>query len=267
MYKWPRGDFKSSKGFPAGILFARKQASTGLRPTIALIGAFLFLVLWPAISVDAQQLSERSEFWPELDTYVRINQNSRLFFLYSSTRKDDLEIRATWTAGGFLDFYFRPLIVHSDRQHPDAARKRMLMVRAGYLYSPTPAGAAKPSIQHIPTLLADTRFSLPWRLVLAERNRFDLRVINGDFTPRYRNRLTIERPVRIGSFELAPYLQSELTYDWKYDAFSRIRYTAGIDWTATKFLVLESYYTRQHDTKSAPEYINALGMTLQLHLR
>jgi hypothetical protein len=215
----------------------------------------------------AQQTSEANELWPELDTYVHLNQKSRLLFLYSSTRKDDLDTRVTWSTGGFLDLYFYRVISHIDRQHPDSARKRVLMFRAGYLFSPTPAGAPKPANQHIPTLLADTRFSLPWKLLLAERNRFDLRIINDDFTPRYRNRLTLERPFKAGAFELAPYLQAEVTYDWKYEAFNRVRYTAGVDWTATKILVLESYYTRQHDTRSSPHYVNALGVTLQLHLR
>jgi hypothetical protein len=166
-----------------------------------------------------------------------------------------------------MDFYFRPLLSNIDRRHPDSARQRLLMVRAGYLYSPTPAGAASPSEQHIPTLLADTRFSLPWKSNVAERNRFDLRIVNGDFSPRYRNRVTVERPFKASRFEIAPYLQVEASYDWKYDTFNRIRFSAGADWTATKVFVLESYYTRQHDTRSAPEYINAFGLTLQLHLR
>jgi hypothetical protein len=230
------------------------------------IASALLIIAGMSARVFAQQVSERSEFWPELDTYVRVNQSSRFLFLYSSTRIDDLEGRATWKAGGFVDFYFRPLLAHSDRQHPDSARKRLLMVRAGYLYAPTPAGAATPSTQHIPTLLADTRLSLPWKWIFAERNRFDLRFINGDFTPRYRNRVTIERPIKAGQFEIAPYLQGEASYDWKYDTFNRFRFSTGADWTATKFLVLESYYTRQQDTRAATEYVNAFGLTLQLHL-
>lgn len=247
----------------------RQERRTAYRKwgAIRLIGASLFIAGWLTFPASAEQVTERSEFWPEVDTYIRMNQDSRLLLVYSSTRKDNLETRATWTAGGFVDFFFRRLVDHAERQHPDSARKRMLMFRAGYLYSPTPTGVTKPSTQHIPTLLADTRFSLPWKTILAERNRFDMRIVNGDFTPRYRNRLTIERPFKAGRFEIAPYLQAEASYDWKYDAFNRVRYSAGLDWTASKFLVLESYYTRQRDTKASPEYIHALGMTLQLHLR
>jgi len=239
----------------------RSRVTTHVR-----LAAFLFVVALTTIPAFAQPTSEANELWPELDAYVHLNEKSRLLVLYSSTRKDDLDTRATWSAGGFVDLYFHRIISHNDRQHPDSARKRVLLFRAGYIFSPTPAGAPKPANQHIPTLLADTRFSIPGKLLLAERNRFDLRIINGDFIPRYRNRLTLERPFKTGPFELAPYLQTEVTYDWKYDAFNRVRYTAGVDWTATRIVVLESYYTRQRDTRSSPHDVNALGLTLQLHL-
>jgi hypothetical protein len=38
-----------------------------------------------------------------------------------------------------------------------------------------------------------SRFELPWSLVLADRNRADLRFINDQFSWRYRNRLTLQR--------------------------------------------------------------------------
>ena len=102
---------------------------------------------------------------------------------------------------------------------------------------------------------------------LAERNRFDLRLVNGDFRPRYRNRVTIERPFKTGRFEIAPYIQGEATYDWKSASFNRFSFSTGADWTIVKPVVLEIYYTRQHNIRSVSEYVNALGLTLQLHLR
>ena len=36
-----------------------------------------------------QAQDTRNEFWPELDVYLKLNEKSRLFFLYSATKLDD----------------------------------------------------------------------------------------------------------------------------------------------------------------------------------
>ena len=52
---------------------------------------------------------------------------------------------------------------------------------------------------------ASPRFPLPWKIVLTDRNRGDLRMIAGDFSWRYRNRLSVERAVFIHSYAFTPY--------------------------------------------------------------
>jgi Protein of unknown function (DUF2490) len=217
--------------------------------------------------LDAQSSNTREEFWPELDAYVRLNEKSRLFFQYSATREKDLMTKADGQIGGFLDVYMLPVFRRRLREDPDASRDKFLMFRVGYAYSPTPSGSSTPSTEHIPTIAATGRAPLPWGSILSDRNRGDLRFVNGVFTPRYRNRLRIERTVKQGRFLLTPYIDAEVFYDWRYDAFNEFRYSAGMNWSVARFLAVEGYYTRERDTKSSPEYVNAAGVKVQFYFR
>jgi hypothetical protein len=219
------------------------------------------------VLLQAQTSDTRQELWPEADVYVNVNSESRFYFSYSATRESELSDYANGQVGGYYDFYMLPLVRRRLRETPDAARDKFLMFRVGYAYSQTPPGASKPSTQQIPTVEADPRAPLPWDMLLTDRNRLELRIVNGDFEPEYRNRLRLERSFRTGRFVLTPYTDVEAFYSWKYHAFDEVRYTAGLEWQMVRFLVLEGYYTRQRDTKSLPQYVNALGLTLQLHLR
>lgn len=234
------------------------------RPACVLAG---ILLLTP-ILLRAQNSDTRRELWPEADLYVNLNESSRLYFQYSATRESQLSDYANGQVGGYFDYYLLPLVRKRLRDMPDAARDKFLMFRVGYLYSRTPATASKPpSADHIPTVEVDPRAPLPWDILLTDRNRLELRVVKGDFEPQYRNRLRLERSFRTGGFALTPYADTEVFYNWKYDAFDEVRYTAGLEWKVARFLVLEGYYTRQRDTKSSPEYVNALGLTAQVYLR
>jgi len=231
--------------------------------------AFLLVVLAALIpaSVDAQSSSTRQEFWPGVDLYVNLNSQSRFFLKYSAVREHQLDDYADGKVGGYFDFYVLPLVRRRLREMPDAARDKFLMFRVGYLYSNIPPGTSKPSTQHIPTLETDPRTPLPWGLLLTDRNRLEFRIVNGAYEPRYRNRVRFERAFQTGRFALTPYVDAEALYSWKYHAFNQIRYSTGLEWTIAHFLTLEGYFTRQRDTKSSPEYLNALGATVQFHLR
>lgn len=214
------------------------------------------------------QNSTRNESWPEVDAYVGLNDKSRLFFQYSGTRQDELRTYADGQVGGFFEFYTLPLLRRRLREQPDASRDKLLMFRVGYAYYRSPAGGdAKASISHIPTIEATSRFPLPLGMLLSDRNRGDLRMMNGEFAPRYRNRLKFERAFEVRPFLLTPYADTEVFYDWRYDKFNEVRYAGGVEWSITHFLMIDLYYTRQHTTTSSPKFVNALGGKLEFYLR
>lgn len=216
----------------------------------------LLLVL-SAARLQAQDT--RNEFWPALDVYLKLDEKSRLFFKYSATRSDDLEEYADGSLGAYFDFYTFSVLQRL-RAHPDASRTRLLMIRSGYSFTPS-------DNTHTPTLEAQVRAPLPWGLLLIERNRGDFRFVDGDYEPRYRNRLKLEHTLKAGRLDLTPYGYVEVFYDWEFDKFDRFRFAAGAEVTLGRHVIFEGYYLRQKDTTSSPQYVNAVGATLQLHFR
>jgi Protein of unknown function (DUF2490) len=223
----------------------------------------LLPVLCPA-SLRAQDTG--NEFWPELDVFLKLNNKSRLFFLYSATKLDARQTYSDGSLGVHLDVYAVPLLGRRLLpKHTDPARSKSFMVRVGYLYSRTPSESSDPFSEHTPTLETHWRFPLPGSLLLADRNRVDFRIKDGDYQPRYRNRLKLERTFKVGRLDVTPYAHAEAFYDWKFNKFHRFRYAAGAEVSLGRHLVLESYYLRQRDTVTSPPHVNAVGAALQFY--
>jgi hypothetical protein len=70
---------------------------------------------------------------------------------------------------------------------------------------------------------------------LSDRNRGDLKFVNSLFTPIYRNRLQLEKPLRTGRIGLIPYASAEAFYDTRYDQFNQFHFTAGMEWILAAF--------------------------------
>ena len=104
-------------------------------------------------------------------------------------------------------------------------------------------------------------------MLLTDRNRVDFRLVDGDYQPRYRNRLKLERTFKAGRVDLTPYGHAEAFYDWRFDKFHRFRFAAGAEVSLGRYFIFESYYLRQNDTVSAPKYVNAVGAALQFYFR
>ncbi len=167
--------------------------------------------------------------------------------------------------GGYFDFYSFRLIGSKVREHLDVGRSRTFMLRAGYS---TDRAATDGSVTQMPSIEAHARLMLPGQVLLSDRNRVDFRVVNGDYRPRYRNRLKLERTFTRGWLDLTPYAHFELFYGFKTDTINRYRFNAGMEWKITKHIMAEGYYSRQVDSPDASRsYVNALGLVAQFYFR
>lgn len=226
----------------------------------------LLLLLALIIPAPAQDSDSNSEFWPEFDFFIKLNEKSRIFVLYTATKQENLGTYADGQSGIHVDFYavspFRTRIV----DYLDQSRSKMLMVRAGYLVS-RPKNNSGTATEHMATGEATARAHLPAGLLLGDRNRIDFRWVGGEPRHRYRNRLKIERTLEIGWFHLTPYAHAELFYDFKPRDWSRLRYAIGAEWNITKRIIVEGYYLRQNTWASVPQFVNAVGFCAQFYLR
>jgi hypothetical protein len=94
----------------------------------------------------------------------------------------------------------------------------------------------------------------------------DFRLIGGEHSRRYRNRLTVEREFSIGRFRFGPYARGEIFYDSRYGKTSRTELTAGSAFPITKHFELEGYFAHQQDTAASPNRtVNAAGVVINLY--
>jgi len=113
----------------------------------------------------------------------------------------------------------------------------------------------------------DAEFEWPLgRFALAQRNRIDRRLVDGETTTRYRNRVRLTYPLRSFNGGMNIFLSEEVFYDWRLNSWFRNRMAVGVDKPLSKRLLLEIYYLRQNDGMSLPGDIHVIGATLHVSL-
>jgi hypothetical protein len=102
--------------------------------------------------------------------------------------------------------------------------------------------------------------------------------VDGNFSFRYRNRLTAEKEFRLAGRPITPYGSAEIFYDSRFNTFNRYRFASGVQIALRRIRsdeplllilrkerVLDIYYLRQEDTRSAPRHVNAIGISFAIH--
>ena len=214
----------------------------------------------------AQTKDSTNQFWPELDFFINLNQQSRIFAMYTATKSADLAAYADGQVGVYFDYWMARPLRNPVIGHFDPARSKALMLRVGYLIN-RPRNNSGSATEHIATGEVTSRAQLPASLLLSMRNRVDLRWVAGDPNPRYRNRLKLEWTFDAGKFQFTPYAHAELFYDFKVGKWTRFRYAGGAEWYISKRFGVEGYYLRENSWDAVPQFVNGFGIVLQFHLR
>jgi len=217
------------------------------------------------LAVAAMRAGTVDQLWPEADVYIKTSARTDLYFLASGTRTEEVG-RTGIQAGANMDFFFARILADREYRRRDLAKSRAVMLRVGYLWDKTVPNVKVPYTAHTGVVAITSRYYLPRKTLVTDRNEGDLRFQNGQFMPRYRNRLRLERAFGTGPLAIVPYASAEASYDTRYDCFYRMRYVAGAEVEFKRF-VIEPYFLRQQD--SQPRFISTdvLGLTLQLHFR
>jgi hypothetical protein len=192
--------------------------------------------------------------------YWRLNPDLRLEFVTSRTK--DTSSYNSATVGPTLHVFLKPLPSIRQTTRDDSNRNRLT---GGVGYRSISA-TDKPDENRIQLDLAP-RFQLPGRMLLDDRDRIDLRFISGNFTWRYRNRLTLQRTFKIHAFPVTPYARGEVYYDISSNMWNRTTYSLGGTIGLTKRTEIRPYYERENNTGSSPNHVNGLGLTLRVYFR
>lgn len=223
------------------------------------MAALPLLLLCSCSSAFAQ--TSTTEFLPEIDANFKLNSYIRFVFQAKETREGGDPTQAE--VGPSMEFYLKPLlklkrITHFDL---DDAKSRPLVLAVGYRVVPSPG---KPTINRMEPVLT---FHVPItaRILISDRNRGDLDWSNGQFTWRYRNRLTAERRLTIKNYHPAPYLSAEVFYQSQYAKWSSTNFYAGCLLPVGKHVEFDPYYEHENNTGKSPNsQVNAVGVVLSL---
>lgn len=209
----------------------------------------------------AQQDSEpQKQFWPEVDVYIPLNEKFRLFFLATTTRSEETNSNLEGQVGAHLDYHLN----------------RKVSLRAGYRNGFS-LGGSDPFKEHRILFEQTLRHPLPLDMLLSDRNREEFRWVNGDFSARYRNRLTLEREFKVRGRGITPYGSAEVYYDSRFNTWNRNRFALGAQIALKRGaplisllhpkrqLVLDVYLMRQNDSRSQPSRVKALGMAFSIY--
>ncbi len=222
-------------------------------------------VLVPVLALAAPAAAQdvTTQFWPEIDTFVRLNPNMRIYVPASNTREGTDDSDQDGTTGIYLDYYVLPISKLFLTGPANAVRTHRLLLRAGYGY--TAGNDGQPATNTL-TAEATWRLTIPWEILLSDRNRFDLNFVGGEFDPRYRNRVRIERNVDLGKTTLVPYAYGEFFYDFDAGSWVKTRGTAGLEVHVWERFVPEIYFQRDFNSGSAGD-VNGVGLVLSIYLR
>ena len=242
-----------------GVVLQKKLSGTRL--------TVLVLVVIGAQVVRAQESSTHNEFWPEIDVYINLKPKVRLFLL--GTVSKSVEDGELFNAKAFES---------QIGMHVDYIPNKHFILRTGYRFGTSVGETSEPFKEHRLLTEQTLRKLLPGDLLLSDRNREDFRFLNGDFSFRYRNRVTLEREFQLQKRTVTPYVSGELFYDTRFDSWNRNRLAVGVQTSLRRGplrkmllpkrqVILDVYYMRQNDSRSNPAHVNAIGASLAFYFR
>ncbi len=216
---------------------------------------------WPVVLVFlvicASAECQTKQFLPEIDTYFRLSPLARVSFQAKQTREggDPTQVEI----GPSVDFYLKPWIKlrSATTGDLDDAKQRALVLSAGYRVLPSPSTSTVQRME----LVGTSNFPVKGSILVSDRNRMDLDWQNGGFEWRYRNRLSLERPLNVNAYHPRIYARAEEFYESQYQKWSTTALYAGSTLPLGLRLDLSPYYCHQNNTGKKPnQQQNQLGL-------
>lgn len=255
-------------GFSARPLHRRAHVAALqiTKSLVSIVVLFLFLVVISTEAARAQQPTTRNEFWPEIDVYIHLKPKVRFYLLGTASKSvEDGELRNAQGFEGQIGL------------HVDYIPNEHVILRTGYRFGTSVGSNSEPFKEHRIVTEQTLRKLLPGDLLLSDRNREDFRFVNGDFSFRYRNRVTIEKEFHLyKQRNITPYVSGEVFYDTRYRAWNRHRLAVGIQTSLRRGpvrkallpkrqVILDLYYVRQNDSRSEIQHVNGIGAALAFY--
>jgi len=223
-------------------------------------------ILLAALIVASSGISagaQTTQVWPEISAFTKLNDRMRFYFLATTVKESKESTEGEF--GPNFDFYLRPF---RERKRLagfrlDESKNRYLLLRVGYRYLNSFSGDPD---EHRGVLEATARYPLTGGVLVSSRGRVDARFIDGEYSWRFRSRLSVEKEFSLGPIRMNPYVRGEVFYDSRFDEWSRTEWIGGAAFPLNQRVELEGYFDYQHDTGGdANRKVHAIGTVLNLY--
>jgi hypothetical protein len=225
---------------------------------------WLALLINLCVSAAGQTSSTGGEFWPLVNVFTQLQPKASLL-LYGGSDKGEDFFHQEWKVGGLLNLRLKP-ILKPHLSDIDQDKEHYLVFSAGDQYSET-IQSGPPSHEDRIIVQATSQYRPGAGFFLADRNRVEFRWVNGKYSTRYRNQLTVERGFQERGVRLTPYAQGELFFDGQTHSWDENRYAFGVQFPYKRIFMLDNYYLRQNCTTCNPRHLNVYGLTLNFYFR
>lgn len=111
------------------------------------------------------------------------------------------------------------------------------------------------------------RYLLGAGFLAADRNRVELRWVNGVYNVRYRNRLVIGRPLDVNGLRLTPYATGEIFYDRNLHSWNRTQYGFGVQFPGRGRFMVDTFYLHENCSGCSRSPVNICGVSLNLYFK
>ena len=118
--------------------------------------------------------------------------------------------------------------------------------------------------RYIPTFYFNV--PLPAGFELRDRNRFEMRVVGGQWTQRYINRTAVGHNVSLLHWTTFPFVQSDAYYDVRTARWTRFDGTIGVRTPLIGASNIDTFVTRSSDRNRAPSVGITLGALMRVPL-
>jgi hypothetical protein len=225
------------------------------------------LLVWLASAGAAGAEPPQKEFWPEIDTWLRLSPSWRLSVfvpiaenLETHYREGNLILQADY---GWGETNRTRRLIDENR----AKTMDLWLVRGGYLGGKSLDDRGATYTEY--TAFAELHLRLPLKggVLLSHRLRSDLRWLgegDSEFSARLRYRLQAEKEFTAGRGSIVPYLSVEPYYDSRYDTVNRVRLTTGASVAWSPRTAVETNVTYQYDSRSSTKEILAPSVILHV---
>jgi len=221
----------------------------------------LLLLIVP-FCILAQNTRPVSEFDPGLTVALDLSKRVRLDFATGREKTEELSL-AKWKVSGGVSIRFKPLrktfldLLDTDKKH-------QFVLGVAYEFSRT-SDAGTTFREHRIMVDGAFRYTLPAKVLMTNRARFEFRWLQNEFHWRFRDRLFFERQLKIRKLKFTPFGGAEAVWDRRYTRWNIFKFTGGVQFRLIRRSTLDLFYERQHCVTCSDTNTNIVGITLNIY--